>query len=79
VNQLRGDTIMALEMRLSCERCHTTLSCAGVAFICSYECTYCENCASHLQFICTNCQGELVRRPRRRDGVDSNCESLAGQ
>jgi hypothetical protein len=56
---------MALEMRDSCERCQTALSADGVAFICSYECTFCRECSEAMGATCPNCGGELVRRPRR--------------
>jgi len=54
-----------LEMRTACERCGTSLAKDEVAFICSYECTWCEKCAAELANVCPNCGGELVRRPRR--------------
>ncbi len=54
-----------MENRPSCERCGAPTPVAGVAFICSYECTWCEACAKGFAFVCPNCQGELVRRPRR--------------
>jgi hypothetical protein len=56
---------MALELRSTCERCEVSLVPDGVAFICSYECTFCEGCAATLDQLCPNCGGELVRRPRR--------------
>jgi uncharacterized protein len=56
---------MALELRTSCERCTAALEHGSEAFICSYECTFCANCASELDGVCPNCGGELVRRPRR--------------
>ena len=55
---------MALEMRTACERCNHVLTPDGAARICSYECTFCEACASELG-ACPNCGGELVVRPRR--------------
>jgi uncharacterized protein len=54
-----------LSMKANCERCGKTLGAADVAFICSYECTFCETCTDILEGTCPNCQGELVRRPRR--------------
>jgi hypothetical protein len=57
---------MSLEMRERCERCGVSLVPDGVAFICSYECTFCEGCADGMGNVCPNCGGELVRRPRRR-------------
>ena len=56
---------MALELRPVCERCDSPLPPDGVAFICSYECTFCEACLVDLEAVCPNCGGELVRRPRR--------------
>ena len=56
---------MGLEMRPQCERCGDRLEENGVAFICSYECTFCEGCADGMGRVCPNCGGELVRRPRR--------------
>lgn len=52
-------------MKAQCERCSTNLQPSGEAYICSYECTYCPSCASHLNRSCPNCGGELIRRPRR--------------
>jgi hypothetical protein len=55
-----------LQMRPSCECCDTDL--AGdskAAFICSFECTFCEKCAGTLAGKCPNCGGELLRRPSR--------------
>ena len=57
---------MALEMRGECERCRQSLGHEDVAFVCSFECTYCMECANVLGGICDNCSGELTRRPRRR-------------
>ena len=56
---------MSLEMRPECERCNAALEDNGVAFICSYECTFCAACASEMENICPNCGSELVARPRR--------------
>ena len=54
-----------LEMRTACERCGAALEDESDAFICSYECTWCARCAEDLARVCPNCDGELVRRPRR--------------
>jgi hypothetical protein len=37
----------------------------GEAYICSFECTFCRNCAFEMHHRCPNCGGELVSRPRR--------------
>jgi len=58
---------MALELKIKCEKCEVPLSPSGVAYICSYECTYCASCAEQMNAVCPNCGGELVRRPRREE------------
>ncbi|CAM8665889.1 Protein of unknown function DUF1272 [Comamonadaceae bacterium] len=56
-----------LQLRPNCECCNTDLLPAALnARICSFECTFCADCAdTQLQGICPNCGGELVRRPVR--------------
>jgi uncharacterized protein len=54
-----------LEMRTACERCGSPLAPDGPATICSYECTFCGDCAEAMAGRCPNCGGELVSRPRR--------------
>ena len=55
-----------LEMRPDCERCGTDLLAeAPGAFICSFECTFCAECAERLDDVCPNCGGELMDRPTR--------------
>ena len=55
-----------LEMRPDCERCGVDLAPdEGGAFICSFECTYCADCADALDERCPNCGGELLDRPAR--------------
>ena len=56
---------MALLMKSTCERCGEALAMLASAFICSYECTFCESCAGEMQKRCPNCGGELQPRPRR--------------
>ena len=56
---------MALQMKNECEKCHQATAANAVAFICSYECTFCESCTAEMKNICPNCNGELVQRPRR--------------
>jgi hypothetical protein len=60
-----GDAM--LELRPNCECCDRDLPPdAGDARICSYECTFCRDCAEGvLGGRCPNCGGELVRRPVR--------------
>ena len=57
---------MPLEMRPDCERCGEDLPAeAPGAFICSFECTFCAECADALDERCPNCGGELLDRPTR--------------
>ncbi len=56
-----------LELRPGCECCDRDLPPDSAdARICSFECTFCRECAEErLSGICPNCGGELVPRPRR--------------
>ncbi len=55
-----------LEMRPDCEKCGTDLPAeAAGAFICSFECTFCTDCADQMDERCPNCGGELLDRPTR--------------
>lgn len=55
-----------LEMRPGCECCDKDLSADAAAMICSFECTFCADCAEHvLNGICPNCGGGLAPRPKR--------------
>ncbi len=56
-----------LELRPSCECCDRDLPPDSVdARICTFECTFCQDCAeTHLKGKCPNCGGELLQRPRR--------------
>jgi uncharacterized protein len=56
---------MALEMRTECERCNAPLAHDADAVICSYECTFCRACGEVMDYVCPNCSGELVSRPKR--------------
>jgi hypothetical protein len=38
---------MALELKRVCEKCGVALTPSGAAYICSYECTYCELCRAN--------------------------------
>lgn len=58
---------MALEIRPNCECCNRDVSPESRdVMICSFECTFCSDCAKDvLAGVCPNCGGELVRRPVR--------------
>jgi hypothetical protein len=56
-----------LELKPGCECCDKDLPpSSDQARICSFECTFCADCADTLlQGGCPNCGGELLQRPRR--------------
>ena len=60
---------MALAMKGTCERCHAQLEPQGAAYICSFECTFCQECVQALHGTCPNCGGKLVRRPKQKQGT----------
>jgi len=63
-----------LEMRLNCERCDADLAPDEVgAFICSFECTFCADCADGpLDGVCPNCGGDFEPRPMRKGKALAN-------
>ena len=56
-----------MEIRPSCECCDRDLDPASPdVMICTYECTWCRDCADTvLRGVCPNCGGNLERRPVR--------------
>jgi uncharacterized protein len=56
-----------LELRPTCEHCNKALpSASREAMMCSYECTFCADCAMGLLGnVCPNCGGGFERRPVR--------------
>ncbi|MFT3997648.1 MAG: DUF1272 domain-containing protein [Asticcacaulis sp.] len=54
-------------MKTACERCTQVLPPeTSKAWICSYECTFCADCATEVyKGRCPNCGGELLKRPAR--------------
>ena len=56
-----------LELRPNCECCDRDLPPdSRLAMICTFECTFCLNCAEGpLSGTCPNCGGNLVPRPVR--------------
>jgi hypothetical protein len=56
-----------LELRPACEHCQRPLPPdSAEARICSFECTFCAECAEGLLAgVCPNCGGDFVRRPIR--------------
>lgn len=55
-----------LALRPSCEHCNKALPPeSDEAFICTYECTFCQSCVELLEDVCPNCGGNFVKRPIR--------------
>lgn len=57
-----------LKLKPNCECCDRDLPPESLeARICSFECTFCSDCAANRLpgGLCPNCGGELVRRPVR--------------
>ncbi|MDA4847079.1 DUF1272 domain-containing protein [Hoeflea poritis] len=56
-----------LQLRPNCEYCDIDLPAhAPDAMICTYECTFCADCAQNiLRNVCPNCGGGFERRPIR--------------
>ncbi|MET0606695.1 MAG: DUF1272 domain-containing protein [Beijerinckiaceae bacterium] len=56
-----------LDLRPNCECCDRDLPASSrEAMICTFECTFCAECAAdRFGGVCPNCGGELVRRPVR--------------
>jgi hypothetical protein len=56
-----------LEIRLNCENCDKSLpNQSNEAMICTYECTFCEDCVENiLKNVCPNCGGGFEKRPTR--------------
>ncbi|MDC8002883.1 DUF1272 domain-containing protein [Aureisphaera galaxeae] len=56
-----------LEIRPTCEHCNKALPYdSEEARICTFECTYCADCAENiLKGVCPNCGGNFEKRPIR--------------
>ena len=56
-----------LELRPTCEHCNKALPPhATEAMICSFECTFCQQCVDEvLENVCPNCGGGFSARPVR--------------
>ena len=56
-----------LEIRPNCENCAKPLpNNSEEATICSFECTFCIDCVTHLLHnVCPNCGGGFAKRPTR--------------
>ncbi len=60
-----------LELRPNCECCDRNLPPESrQAMICTFECTFCADCADTvLGGVCPNCGGDFVRRPIRPEAL----------
>lgn len=56
-----------LILKPNCENCDCNLPAdSKLAYICSYECTFCYKCVNqHLKNVCPNCGGNFQLRPIR--------------
>ncbi|MEZ4808971.1 MAG: DUF1272 domain-containing protein [Allomuricauda sp.] len=56
-----------LEIRPNCENCGKSLpNDSEEAFICTFECTFCRDCATSILLnVCPNCGGGFEKRPTR--------------
>ena len=64
-----------LEIRPNCEHCNKDLPNSSTeAMICSYECTYCRECAIGIfENVCPSCAGNFVERPiRPKKEIENN-------
>ena len=58
-----------LAYKEACDGCATHLSWVDACHVCTSECTWCPECAAGYGYVCPNCSGGLVRRPRRTRAV----------
>lgn len=56
-----------LQIRPGCEHCDKDLDTDALdAMICTFECTFCDECASNIfNNVCPNCGGNFEKRPIR--------------
>jgi hypothetical protein len=60
-----GDLLVLMTTpKVACEKCAAPLPAHTDGYSCSFQCTFCEPCASATQFVCPNCGGALTARSR---------------
>jgi uncharacterized protein len=59
-NLLKGMTTL----KTACEKCHKPLPLETAALACSFQCTFCPECAAQMSNVCPNCSGDLTPRVR---------------
>jgi hypothetical protein len=62
---------MALQMKEKCELCGRPILQSDETYICSYEGTFCRECAKGQRHARPNYQGELLRQPSRKAAAAS--------
>ena len=50
------------QVKDKCEKCARPLPLPTDAFCCSFQCTFCPDCAKKMKHVCPNCAGELSPR-----------------
>jgi uncharacterized protein len=50
------------QVKNACEKCGKALVPPAPAQCCSYQCTFCDDCAGQMKHVCPNCSGELTAR-----------------
>ena len=62
----RNGNLLALMStpKTRCEKCEAPLAVHTHGYSCSFQCTFCNECAIALEFSCPNCRGELETRQR---------------
>jgi hypothetical protein len=63
---LRAGEAALLDLRPNCECCDRDLPPPADARVCTFECTFCPDCAEgRFGGVCPNCGGDFTRRPIR--------------
>jgi len=50
------------QVKDKCEKCGKALAPPAAAQCCSFQCTFCPECADEMKHVCPNCSGELTAR-----------------
>lgn len=50
------------QVKDQCEKCGVGLAPPAAAQCCSFQCTFCPECAAAMKHVCPNCSGELIAR-----------------
>jgi hypothetical protein len=53
---------MMTQVKDACEKCGKALAPPAPAQCCSFQCTFCPDCADEMKHVCPNCSGELSAR-----------------